>query len=160
MNHPEHLSRNELDQLAQAYLDCRLTLLEEKELEFLLLSTDVSSPLIDEARMQMTLTSLIANSHPRNSARPPVRLLRYFHIAGAAACIAAIVLTLGLWLRTPSPSESFYVCIDGRELPEAESRIKAAEIEAATMVTFDRLLAEARRESDQSRQIIENLNRN
>lgn len=160
MNRPENLSQSELEQLARAYLDCRLTLLEEKELEYLLLSTDISAPLIDEARAQMVLTSMLAHSKAKSDSHRKKKFRMMQRIAATAACIAAVGLASGAWMRASAPAESFYVCIDGHELSEEESRIRAAEIEASTMATFNSLLAEARRESEQSRQIIENLNRN
>ena len=51
----ENLTLQELEQLSQAYVDCHLSRLQERELELVLISTPISSPVIDEARALMDI---------------------------------------------------------------------------------------------------------
>ncbi|MGN0222735.1 MAG: hypothetical protein ACI4AM_01780 [Muribaculaceae bacterium] len=121
----ESLTLNELEQLAQAYIDCRLTRLEEKELELVLASSPLSSPTINEAREQMVLTSLMAESHSRR------RLLkrRFIRFGSIAACLAALIIG-GMMLIAPTePQVSYYVCINGQELHGEAAKRYALETE-------------------------------
>ena len=66
MNDKDNLTLAELEMLAQAYLDCKLSRLQEKELEYVLMSCGLSSPLIDEVRECMALSP--QESLPRKNA--------------------------------------------------------------------------------------------
>ena len=125
MNTIESLTLNELEQLTQAYLDCRLTRLEEKELELLLASSPLSSPTIDEAREQMALTSLMAASHSRRR----VAKRRFIRFGSIAACLAAIVIGGTMLIAPTEPQVSYYVCINGQELHGEAAKRYALETE-------------------------------
>lgn len=79
------LTRDELDALAKMYLDCRLSRLEERELELLLAETGESSEAIDEARLLMGLCTAMAAVMPRRKARRP-----WERLAGVAASVAVV----------------------------------------------------------------------
>ena len=121
----ESLTLNELEQLTQAYLDCRLTRLEEKELELLLASSPLSSPTIDEAREQMALTSLMAASHSRRR----VAKRRFIRFGSIAACLAALVIGGTMLIAPTEPQVSYYVCINGQELHGEAAKRYALETE-------------------------------
>ena len=121
----EPLTLNDLEQLAQAYLDCQLTRLEEKELELLLASSPLSSPTIDEAREQMALTSLMAASHSRRR----VAKRRFIRFGSIAACLAALVIGGTMLIAPTEPQVSYYVCINGQELHGEAAKRYALETE-------------------------------
>ena len=121
----ESLSLNELEQLAQAYLDCRLTRLEEKELELLLASSPLSSPTINEAREQMALTSLMVESHSRRRALKR----RFIRFGSIAACLAALIIGCTMLIAPTEPQVSYYVCINGQELHGEAAKRYALETE-------------------------------
>lgn len=124
----ESLTLNDLEQLAQAYLDCQLTRLEEKELELVLASSPLSSPSIDEAREQMALTSLMAASHSRRRMAKR-RFLRFLRFGSIAACLAALIIGGTLMTAPTEPQVSYYVCINGQELHGEAAKRYALETE-------------------------------
>ena len=121
----ESLTLNELEQLAQAYLDCRLTRLEEKELELVLVSSLLSSPTINEAREQMALTSLMAESHSRRR----VAKRSVIRFGSIAACLAALIIGGTMLIAPTEPQVSYYVCINGQELHGEAAKRYALETE-------------------------------
>ena len=135
----ESLTLNELEQLAQAYLDCRLTRLEEKELELVLASSPLSSPTIDEAREQMALTSLMAASHSRRR----VAKRRFIRFGSIAACLAALVIGGTMLIAPTEPQVSYYVCINGQELHGEAAKRYALETEQRMEQFQQELLNEA-----------------
>ncbi len=56
MKRIDDLSINEVETLCQLYNDCRLSVQEEAELEYILFSTRLNSELIDETRLLMELS--------------------------------------------------------------------------------------------------------
>lgn len=56
------LSVAELEELCRLYLDCKLSVLEEKELEYLLLHTSLTSPAIEDVRALMGVQTLTATT--------------------------------------------------------------------------------------------------
>ena len=121
----ESLTLNDLEQLAQACLDCQLTRLEEKELELVLASSPLSSPSIDEAREQMALTSLMAASHSRRR----MAKRRFLRFGSIAACLAALIIGGTLMTAPTEPQVSYYVCINGQELHGEAAKRYALETE-------------------------------
>lgn len=97
---PLNLTIEELDILCQLYMECKLTALEEKELEYALTRTDLSSPAIDEVR---SLTGIRLLPRPET---PAVRRRHraWSHIAGMAAGLA-VVVTLAIYLFRPSATD-------------------------------------------------------
>lgn len=66
--HNVKLTLQETEQLCRLYMDCKLTVLEETELQYVLGKLTYSSPCIDEARMLMGLTipSKATNTHRKS----------------------------------------------------------------------------------------------
>ena len=135
----EPLTLNDLEQLAQAYLDCQLTRLEEKELELLLASSSLSSPTINEAREQMALTSLMAESHSRRR----VAKRRVIRFSSIAACLAAVIIGGTMLIAPTEPQVSYYVCINGQELHGEAAKRYALETEQRMEQFQQELLNEA-----------------
>lgn len=122
------LTLQETEQLCRLYMECRLSVLEETELRYVLQKLPYTSPCIDDARLLMGIT-LTAASEVK--ARPRRRMM--WAAAAAAACVA--VLFSAKTFFTPAPEE--YKCvayIHGRmytgERAEAELRKNLAATEA------------------------------
>ncbi len=87
------LTLQEAEQLCRLYMDCRLTVLEETELQYVLGKLPYSSPCIDEARMLMGLVISMKNGVSKKK-------YGFLHsrIAISIAASVAILLTVGIAL--------------------------------------------------------------
>ena len=87
-----NLTAEELDNLCRLYMDCKLSVLEEKELEYILTRTSLNSPSIDEVKALMNIQLL-----PRLEGRKhKFQLPSWKTIAGIAASIA-ILLSVAIY---------------------------------------------------------------
>lgn len=87
---------DELDKLCHLYMDCKLSVLEEKELEYVLTHTELTSPAIEEVRSLMNVQSLPQS--PKQSAIK--RAWNWRYIAGIAASVA-VVLSVAVYAFFP-----------------------------------------------------------
>lgn len=132
-----NLTIEELDSLARAYLDCRLTKLEEKELELVLLSTGLSTPAIDEARETMGIVTTIASPAKPTKlihSRRRQRWLRPLTVAASIAIVAAVAI--GIFNKTTllnDNNESYTVYVNGNRLSGELAQQKALETQAECM---------------------------
>lgn len=98
MQNREKLTKEELEILAQSYLDCTLSRLQEKELEWILLNTPISSPLIDDCRRVMGLEYLFDSSTQSccNNKKPKAlkRRKMIYRISVAATILIAITCSI------------------------------------------------------------------
>lgn len=151
-----NLTLKELEILAQAYLDCRLSRVQEKELELVLYNTDMSSPVIDEARLTMGISTLMeAGRKPRTLHLKQRR--RWFGAAAwAAASVGVLVIASLLYFSGSSfPSgnsdgEYVSVYVDGKPLSREDALAEAAMSQAASMAMMERMLAEAKADSERN----------
>lgn len=88
------LTIQETEQLCRLYMDCRLSVLEETELQYVLGKLPYSSPCIDEARMLMGLSISTIAAKPK---RPFSSFFRSRSAIGIAASFA-ILLAIGVSL--------------------------------------------------------------
>lgn len=149
-----NITTPELDRLCQMYLDCELTVIEEKELELLLTHTDLTSPIIAEVRELMNVQALItprvtkapeATIFPRPVRRP------WRWISGVAAAVAAVIAVSVYVTTVTSPAsatEATYLAVysHGHRLSGDEARI-AAEAAMAKADSLMHYAALAERES-------------
>ena len=79
-----HITVEEAEKLCQLYMDCQLSVLEETELEYVLMLSELGSPLINETRVLMGLS---------RSVNLRAKEKRSFVTWGwrAAACVAIII---------------------------------------------------------------------
>lgn len=118
------LTIEELDQLCRLYMDCKLSVLEEKELEYILCSTPLTSPSIAEVKALMNIQVLPGAD---NGIRKK-RFLNWKYVTGIAASIA-VILTMTLHFtatRTSSPYDSssdMYISAysSGKRLSDSEA---------------------------------------
>lgn len=156
----------ELEALAQAYLECRLSKFQEKELELILLSEDnpsgLHSPILDEVRETMKFTSLLAEEAPLKPKHNRFWKLRFRWIE-AVACIALII---GIALHftipgdevTPHSNTCIEVYSNGRCLPPDEAEKKAAETQKLCMELLNKTVSNAQEAEKQSMRLINQTN--
>lgn len=104
----DQLTLNETEQLCMLYLDCRLTVLEEAELRYILDRFSYSSPVINEAREMMMAEGLLVLKSPKTTSvsvkeakHPHVRKLHLWHLIGLAASIAVLIAVSVIVLNSP-----------------------------------------------------------
>lgn len=92
--HDNNLTLQETEQLCRMYMDCRLSVLEETELQYLLGRLPYSSPCIDEVRILMGLpvASRVHKTHKRS-----FHFRRNRNVISIAASIA-ILFVIGIFM--------------------------------------------------------------
>ncbi len=132
-NSTDTLKLSEVEQLCRLYLDCRMTLLEETELEYLLTHTDFDSQLISEVREIMGVAHKLRLTPAMRARRK--RRRPWVAITGAAACLALI---LGTHSRSASEAASGADCIvyaNGHQIT-GEAALDRAEADIERMERF------------------------
>ncbi len=95
-----NLTIYELDKFCRLYLDCKLSVLEEKELEYILSKTALSSPLIKEVRSLMKVHALeLQYETPRKT-----NLRNWRLISGIAACLI-LIFSVGYYFFSSKSSD-------------------------------------------------------
>ncbi len=127
------LTLRETEQLCRMYLDCQLSVLEERELQYILGKVAYRSEVIDEAREAMLAEGLVFKASevseiPKTERKRP-RLRRIALIAGAAAAVAILLgLPVAIGTFTPDSGESVVIAYEGgRKLGGEASRKMAGE---------------------------------
>lgn len=127
----ENISKQELEQLCRLYNECRLSVIEERELEYLLLITGHDSELISTTRQIMGLSDAIFLPKPQPVLR---RRYNFIKIAASVAIIAATALTYIGITRGTLPENEYIAYADGHRVDDHE---------AMEQVTADMAKAEA-----------------
>ncbi|MDE6396705.1 MAG: hypothetical protein K2K84_05490 [Muribaculaceae bacterium] len=92
------ISLKDAEDLCRLYLDCRLSVVEEKELQYILEKLDYSSPLINKARTSMMAESLISK---KSVSQKQTKSKCKSWAVGIAASVA-VILTLSAIIRLQS----------------------------------------------------------
>ena len=120
------LTLQELEQLCRLYMECRLSVLEETELQYVLSKTLMSSRIIDDTRILMGLASGVA---PNIKKKRTLRLRKVMlWAANAAACLVLGVALFPLFDRPLDFSNEQDYCIayvNGRKVTGPEARALA-----------------------------------
>ena len=85
----KELSVEDLERLCNLYIECKLSVLEEAELYYVLLKTDKDSALINETRNIMRIERKVANSQAMNIRKKS--LYKRFVFYGVAAVVIAVI---------------------------------------------------------------------
>lgn len=156
------LTTEELDLLAKAYLECRLSKLQEMELALALGESDASTPDIDEAREMLGIELELASASCEGALTEPCEIKArtgkpFAMFLRVAACIAAvIVLAVTVkWAVSTDKNDSYVsVYIDGKEISsEVEAQKIADRIEKECMEK----LAESKRNSEKEYETCMNM---
>lgn len=115
------LTTAELEELSRQYIDGELDRIEEKELELILLTTDVSTPVIDEVRRTMIIESSLAEMGRRDLKRQRrARIRRSAWLSAAASLV--LILGIALWmLLLPASDTPSHMTLGNSNAPAAHS---------------------------------------
>lgn len=119
--HDVKLTLQETEQLCRLYMDCRLTVLEETELQYVLGKLPYSSPCIDEVRMLMGVSSIPMNV--KADSKRKIEWLNRKMVIGIAASIT-LLFAVGLTIFNnrvinDNDSSSVYIAYaNGQELSQ------------------------------------------
>ncbi len=156
MERKEKLTIQEVELLCQAYIDCHLSLKQEKELELILLASDLSSPLITEARALMGMSTLMSlRAHKDDNIKK--NKLPLFKYSAIAACFAIIMVCAGYFYFVSLPNKEdydVYACVDGKILTGHEAQTIVNETEKETMRMYRSIIEEAEAEQRITEQYI------
>lgn len=155
----EELTLQEIELLCQAYIDCHLTRLQEKELELVLLCSDLTSPVIAEVRSLMGLTTLMSMAHTDaiDTKRVKPRVFRYAGIAASVAIIAMCAVSFMISRFAAGPVGDVYACVDGKVLTGNEAQSVVNDTEEETMNMFRSIIEETEDEQSLSEQYMNSL---
>lgn len=123
----KNITLKDLEQLCQLYLDCRLSVLEENELEYVLQSCpEFHSPLVDDTRRLMGISHSLElrNAGKRRSIWHRKGML----ISGVAAAVAVVfVLTPFFQTERPYADSRCVAYVGGKHLTgdDAEKIVEA-----------------------------------
>lgn len=164
MKQVKDLSINEVETLCRLYNECRLSVLEEAELEYILLSTSFRSDIIDETRMLMGMSHQVKlpDNTPIRSKRTGFRSIVVWTLtaaAGVAMVVTAGYSLLGKHETVPSATESYYVAyVEGRQVDEEIARQMAVTEEAKVEAFMQFVENQKTAEQDKVRQFINHQN--
>ena len=145
-----HITIDEAEQLCRLYMDCQLSVLEETELEYVLMQSELDSPLLRETRALMGLS---------RSVNLQTKKKRLFVAWGwrAAACVAILIGCVAL-LRNHITTETDAIANkEGVELSVnttkdiAKSEATKKESQEIMVKTEERVEIEATQAETQSR---------
>ena len=149
------LTLQETEQLCRLYMDCRLSVLEETELQYVLGKLPYSSPCIDEVRMLMGLT---ISKNAAKSSTNKTRFWRSRAVISIAASvsillIAGITLFRNQSINEHNPSEMYIAYADGHKVSQ-EHTIRQVE---ADMKTEEDLLNHIEELESQEQRMVNNF---
>lgn len=125
-----NLTVDELEELCRLYMDCKLSVMEEKELEYVLTHTDLTSPTIAEVRSLIGIQTIkLTQSKPTGK-----KIFWKWRYAAGIAASAAILFGIGFAVLSPKnfPSTIPVDCIAYVNGQEIHGDVAMAHIEAET----------------------------
>ena len=147
MKRIDDLSINEVETLCQLYNDCRLSVQEEAELEYILFSTRLNSELIDETRLLMELSYQVKFSDMSRKVRTlSVWSLR---IAASVAILIGVFALLQIHEFNNDDGTVFIAYDEGKQLTSKMAK-KMAEKEEQKVKSFMQAL-EVQQATEQKR---------
>lgn len=153
------LTLQETEQLCSLYIDCKLSVLEETELQYVLSKTDYHSPLIDDVRTLMGIELSAANKTFEKV--EPQKKQTWTKRAFYSGIAASIVILLGVGLsiyHTSSTSHNssapYYLAYaNGHRLSDEEARLQIE----ADMRSADAFIREMTELEEQEKQMMDNF---
>lgn len=148
MKTPESLSQQEIEKLCLAYMDCQLSLLQEKELELVLMDSDLTSPIIAETRALMALSSQMAQSYVASTGKPKITQ-RFFQWASVAVSVALVAFCSTFYITTTLTRENpeeIHAFVDGKYLAGSDAFAIVKNTEDETMRMYKSILKDTKTE--------------
>lgn len=124
----DKLAIQEAEQLCRLYMDCKLSVIEETELRYIIFQMDFHSPLIDEVRQIMGIETYISDkSFIKTGFGRKLKFRKrglYVGIAASVAILFGIVFSLRQFSSPGSvDSQPYYIAyVDGKCLSDDEAR--------------------------------------
>ena len=152
----KYLSMEETEELCRLFMECKLTLLEEAELQYVLGQLPHSSPIIDDTRKIMDISlayELERNERRRTKPNEKKNFIRKILFAAAAV---AILLSVGIptWLHFKQESDLYcQVFSNGQEV----SGDKAMAIAEGELERIDKFFENMNNIESEQQQKIESL---
>lgn len=153
----KYLSLEETEQLCRLYMDCRLSLLEEAELQYVLGLLDYSSQIIDETRtlLDISLSCEIEQKEQKQTSKNGKKKSIFKRILFAAASVV-LILSIGFPIYRHFKEESELYCqvfAHGQEL----SRDKAIAIAESELARIDKFFENIENIESEQQQKIESI---
>lgn len=142
--HDIKLTLQETEQLCRLYMDCKLSVLEETELQYVLGKLPYSSPCIDEVRMLMGL-SLKRSKIRKSVSSPYLRRIMALTI-GIAASIALLIGFFGYDPESHNTPDNYIIAYEnGHRLSrhQAEAAVEASIEKAQALMNSARAFQQA-----------------
>lgn len=153
MNHHDiQFTTDELEMLCQLYLDCQLSVLEEKELELVLMQSNYNSLSINETKRLMAISQSLKFEEREQSNSAWTWALR------AAACVAIALSTIAISHNIEQQRGDCIVYVEGEKV-DTDLAHKIAEADIAKMQQFMRIVNEQNaQEEAKVKQFINHIN--
>lgn len=142
--HDIKLTLQETEQLCRLYMDCKLSVLEETELQYVLGKLPYSSPCIDEVRMLMG-RSLKRSKIRKSVSSPYLRRILTLTI-GMAASIALLIGFFGYDPESHNTPDNYIIAYEnGHRLSrhQAEAAVEASIEKAQALMNSARAFQQA-----------------
>lgn len=142
--HDIKLTLQETEQLCRLYMDCKLSVLEETELQYVLGKLPYSSPCIDEVRMLMGLS--LKRSIIRKTVSPPYLRRILTLTIGMATSIALLIGFFGSGSKSHNAPDNYIVAYEnGHRLSrhQAEAAVEASIEKAQALMNSARAFQQA-----------------
>ena len=138
MKHPENqFTIEEVEKLCQLYQECQLSMLEETELEYILMQSNIDSPLINDTKELMAVSRLCKPT----AAKPQKNVGNWAF--RAAACVAIVLSSFAVWHKLwLNPKNGDCIVYVAGEKVSYEEAHKIAEADVAKMQQFMQVVNE------------------
>lgn len=152
------LTLHETEELCRLYMECKLSVLEETELQYVLTRIDYHSPLIDEVRRVMDIDAYIARNAFIKGDRHSKRFHKWLIPLSIAASIA-VFFSIGLIFFQKSSTiqntdQSYYIAyVNGYRLSGEAARLQVE----AEKKSADDFIKEMSELEAQQKQMIDNF---
>lgn len=137
-----HITLEEAEQLCRLYMDCQLSVLEETELEYVLMQSEIDSPLISETRTMMG----ISRSVILQTSKKHLFLTWAWRVA---ACVAILIGSIALLQNHITSEADCIAYVEGTEVSGERAKV-IAEADVARMEQFMQTV-EAQRATEQAK---------
>ncbi|MDE5650972.1 MAG: DUF3379 domain-containing protein [Duncaniella sp.] len=153
MKQQTYMTAQQLEELIDAYFDCRLSRIEETDLRRILAETAFSTPKINECRLSMGM-ELHLKQQLRTGSRNHNRSRAWLSLAASVAVLVAISYTfVGNSMHTGIPSEgTVSVYIAGKEIKDyAQAKEIAEKSQEENMAMMRDMLNEVNLQQSESK---------
>ena len=123
-----YITIEEAEQLCRLYMDCQLSVLEETELEYVLMQSEMESPLINETRTMMG----ISRSVNLQTSKKHLFLTWAWRVA---ACVAILIGSVALLQNHITSEADCIAYVEGKEVCGERAKV-IAEADVARMEQF------------------------